>query len=229
MSGPEHDEEDGVLQRTVSAADASPLRTPAGSSVFNWRGAGTAADAAPDTTAQTQSQPEEEETMATGKKKRAPRKTSSGSPQLQICSALLQKRPGTRRHCAGAAGPDHGADLQRAEQREVARRVAWIEKDQVYRLTKTGKDWVAAATGTEEPAAPTASKPKRKGGHRRGRTAKRKEVDTSPATDEADTTFRCAVMSDGCFFISKEGVTLELDADEHKQMLHYLERMAEPA
>jgi hypothetical protein len=36
-------------------------------------------------------------------------------------------------------------------------------------------------------------------------------------------------MSDGCFFISKEGVTLELDADEHKQMLHYLERMAEPA
>jgi hypothetical protein len=183
MSGPDHKAADGVVQRTVSAADAPPLQARAGSSVFNWRRHG--GGAAPDTTADTQSQPEEEETMATAKKKRAPRKNSSGSPQLQICSALLQND--LARDAIAQALPDlTTAQISSALNNAKSHgRVAWIEKDQVYRLTKTGKAWVAAATGTEEPAAPTAGKTRRKGGHRRGRTAKarpRKWIRLQPPT-----------------------------------------------
>ena len=30
-------------------------------------------------------------------------------------------------------------------------------------------------------------------------------------TTQAENTFRCAVMSDGCFFITKDGTTIELE------------------
>jgi hypothetical protein len=81
-----------------------------------------------------------------------------------------------------------------------------------------------AAAGEEAGAAE--EKPARRTRTHRPRRAEVEQVDTSPVVDEAESIFRCAVMSDGCFFVSKEGVTIELEPDEHKQMLHYLERMA---
>jgi pyruvate/2-oxoglutarate dehydrogenase complex dihydrolipoamide acyltransferase (E2) component len=81
------------VQRTVNAEDASRLHTPAASTVFNWRGAGQAPAPAPAPTAEPEQQHEEEkEPVATTPKKRAKRtrKSSNGSPQLQICTLLLQ-------------------------------------------------------------------------------------------------------------------------------------------
>jgi hypothetical protein len=43
----------------------------------------------------------------------------------------------------------------------------------------------------------------------------------------APLSFRCAVYSDGAFFIAKGDQSIELDAKEHAWMLRYLERMAE--
>jgi DNA-binding PadR family transcriptional regulator len=220
----EQDQDDGPVQRTVNAEDASRLHTPAASTVFNWRGAGQAPAPAPAPTAEPEQQHEEEkEPVATTPKKRAKRarNSSDGSPQLLICSGLLQNDL-TREQVAEAFSELSTSQISSALNNAKSHgRIAWIEKDGVYRLTKTGKEWVQAAAGEESPPEPT----RRKAAHRRGR-AKRDEVDTSPAVDEAESVFRCAVMSDGCFFVSKEGVTIELEPDEHKQMLHYLERMA---
>lgn len=225
------DEDDTPVQRIVAATavDGSPLHTAAASSVFNWRGTGAAAAQEPEPTSAPLPPPEEEKPMATIKKKRAARKSSGGSPQLQICSALLQF--GTMpREALAAWGEEVGlAAAQISSALNNAKSLGRLIKgDDGYELTEDGRAWLAAA-GVEPAPEKSTRRSTRKTAHRRGRT-KREKVDTHPAEEEtADATFRCAVMSDGCFFISKEGQILELTADEHRQMLHYLERMAEPA
>ncbi|MCC2673077.1 MAG: hypothetical protein K0R58_24 [Ramlibacter sp.] len=238
MSDPD-DQEDGVQQRLVSAADSSPLHSAAASSVFNWRGAGSAAAAAPTPPAAEEPQ-EQEETMVTTKK-RAARGAQKDAlpPQVQICMALRAGGDLTRNALA-----EHCSDLTSAQISQALHYMAAKDRVQVvkvavdgrivktFRLTKAGTAWLQAATDGE---APVEKEPARKKSAGRGRAHARKprkpkaeEVDTSPAEDD-ETTFRCAVLSDGAFFLTKDGTTIELDADEHAQMLHYLERMAEPA
>lgn len=229
MSDPESPD-DIVTQRTVSAAEAPPLRSAAASSVFNWG----AVSATPEPTAAPASQPQEEQPMATEHKNRTARtrKSRNGTPQLQVCSALLQNdlsREAIAEACSGLGSAQISSALNNAK---AHGRIAWIEKDGVYRISKAGKEWVSAAGDTDQAEAkPVRRATAHKTAHRRRKPAQRSEVDTSPneeAQDTADATFRCAVMSDGCFFVSKEGLILELTKEGHMQMLRYLERMAEP-
>lgn len=175
------------------------------------------------------------------KKKRAARAANHGGPQIQICSALAQHGELTREALAEALPDLTGMQISSALNNARAnKRVVWVDKKQVYRLTGIGEEWVGRAgrdgptTETPpEPAPAAADKP----AQRRARSARAMQpVDTSPQPDqlwiagvptEIDPTFRCAVMSDGCFFITKGGKEIELTSEEHAQMLHYLERMAD--
>lgn len=235
-----------VTQRIVSAADASPLHTHAASSVFtSWMKPGTVPPtateepherhdtppAASTPASQTTTTKEQEEPMAQRNGAARSRKSAGGSPQLQICTALLQND--LERDAIPAAVPGLSA-AQISSALHTAKSHKRVKvKDGAYTLTPAGRAWVEAAGGGE-PAAPAkperAAGTKRSAAHRRHRRARRPEpsageVDTSPT--DAAATFRCAVMSDGCFFITKDGTTIELEPEEHKQMLHYLERMAE--
>jgi hypothetical protein len=176
--------------------------------------------------------------MATSSRKRPARarKSTGSSPQLQICRVLLLKnrhlsRDGIAEACGELSAAQISSALNNAKAHKRVELVEDEEAGKVFRLTKAGAAWVTAAT-SEQPS--HEAKPQKRGAagrksaHRRAREPKAQEVDTRPPTEEEPTeaTFRCAVMSDGCFFISKGDVSLELTAEEHKQMLHYQERMA---
>lgn len=250
MTDPDdQDSDDTPDQRVVSAADSSPLRTTAASSVFtSWMKPGTAPPAvedepaaddppAPTTNPTTTG---EDETMATRKKagaKRTRKANKGGSPQLQICSALLEHGHLSREQIAEACSDLNGAQISSALNNAKSHgRVEYVEYDEagkVFQLTKVGKAWIATAIG-EQP--PEEAAPKKRGAAgrskahaRRGRKVKEEATEPPAAEDEDTPSFRCAVMSDGCFFIAKDGNTIELEPEEHKQMLHYLERMAETA
>lgn len=231
-AAPDDDDSDGVEQRVVSATDAPPPATSAASSVFNWRGAGTAAAAAPEPDPDPQSppprQPQEEETMPRHKAARVMRRKP-----IPLILQLL----------AGGDLPrgDIGEQLQLAPS-VLSRNLAKLKDDGLavvvgdnFRITKAGRE--SLGTPEDEPAparkARAASTGRGKKHARRGRKKVEQsaaELDTSPiASAKDEDAFRCAVMSDGCFWITKEGTSIELAPAEHAQMLHYLERMAEAA
>jgi hypothetical protein len=236
MKGPDDDEGDDVIQRRVAAADASPLYTPAGSSVFNWRGGtGTAAPSAnahtdtdedeDDTTPSQQPQEQEKPTMPTTRH-RAPR-SGPGSPQVQLCTALLQNGDLTNEQLAKVLPQFNVGQIRGAINNATANERVKLKGD-AHHLTAKGKAWLQAAGIVNPAAAEKPASPSQK------TAAAQPPVDTTPPsvdTSQAgqEPTFRCAVMSDGAFFISKGGTHIELDAMEHAQMLHYLERMAVPA
>ena len=164
--------------------------------------------------------------MATRKLNGAARAKNSkrGSPQLSVCTLLLQEDLG-RDALAEKLSDLTSAQISSALNNSKGQgRIAWIEKDQVYRLTTAGKEWVGGAGGEPAPK-------RRKAGTKKAHTRKAKkpavQVDTSPPEQESESTFRCAVMSDGSFFISRDETAIELTPQEHAHMLRYLERMAE--
>lgn len=248
MNDPDHqddvdDQDDGVQQRVVSAGAAAHPPTTAASSVFNWRGAGAAP--APALDSDSERSPEspppptttEDETMVTKKKGAArARKSKQGNPQRLVCGALLQHGELSREAIAEALTELTSAQISSAlNNAKSHKRVAWAESKQTYSLTAAGKEWLGAAdpAAAQEPAASKTRGGRKTTAHRRGRAAaKEANLDTSPPTNEVEeevSDFRCAVLSDGCFFISKDGAVIELTVKEHRQMLAYQERMAEAA
>jgi hypothetical protein len=237
VSPPDQDD-DGAQQRTGSAEAIPGFKAPGASSVFNWRAAGHApaegpGDAATNHTAADAAQPpEKEEAMATGKKARRGRKASGASPQFKICAALLAHGNLDRDELLANLDSVTRAQLASALNNAKTHNRIRFEQDK-FHLTKEGKDWVTGGANLDNQQ-PPARKPRKAAGksaaHRRSqrRAEPMQDVDTSPPPD-AEPDFRCAVMSDGAFFISKDGNVIELDADEHRRMLAYLERMAEPA
>lgn len=231
------DLEDGVDQRTVSADAAPPLRIAAASSVFNWRGPGTAAatqeepaaDPPPEADLPPTTTPEKEEPMAQKKRGAAgATRSKRGGPQMEICQ-LLATGDHAREAIASALPRLQAAQISSALNNSKSQgRIAWIEKEQVYRLTAAGKEWVGAAADGDDQA-PATKTTKRSAGrskaHARQRAAKEQPQEPE-GSDTSPPAFRCGVMSDGCFFITKDGNAIELDAGEHAQMLAYLERMA---
>lgn len=145
-------------------------------------------------------------------------------PQLLVCRALLEEDQ-TRTALAAALPDLTSAQISGALNNAKAHdRIVWIESDQAFRLTKAGREWLAPTESAAPPERKTRAAKTRGSAHQRRARKPSKKVDTSPTDDEA--AFRCAVISDGAFFISKDGVVIELDAGEHRQMLDYLERMA---
>lgn len=222
--------DDDHVDLTTHVTTAPP--TQVGSSVFNWSGSGTstADDAAHEPTTDTPEEGDaptrdrEEKPMATRKRKTAAREraSSNGSPQLALCQALLQHGDLGRDELSEQL-PDI-TDRQFASALNNAKskgRIVWLEKGQVFHLTKAGNEWASSAgtAGEESPAPQRKPRAKKTGTTHRRRKATRtkpqaeEEVDTSPT----DPSFRCAVMSDGAFFISKGDAVIELDADEHRR------------
>lgn len=81
----------------------------------------------------------------------------------------------------------------------------------VWRLTATGTAWLQAPAG--KPAEPAPRAPRKP---------------TTAAAAPQAAAFRCAVANDGGFFLSKAGQQIDLEPAEFRQMVHYLDRMAEP-
>jgi len=155
------------------------------------------------------------------------RRSKFGGPQGAVCTALTGGDL-SREAIAQALDGLNSAQISSALNNAKSQgRVIWIEKDQVFRLTAAGREWVAAVTGgtTEETPKTTKRSAGRSKAHARQRAAK-EQPQESEGSDTSPPAFRCGVMSDGCFFITKDGIGIELDAGEHAQMLAYLERMA---
>jgi hypothetical protein len=243
MNGPE-DEGDGVIQRRVHAADASPLRSPVASSVFNWRGAGSTTTTAepdpdPEAAGAASQPPQEEEQMATNKKRDGRARKPNGNPQQVVCCALRAaghlSRAAIADACSALTATQISQALNYLKKHERVEHVEDGEGGKAFQLTEAGEAWLAAALG-EQPAQATA-KPKR-GAAGRSKAHARRPVRTKDAPAEpvaskqagapaVDPSFRCAVISDGGFWITKQGVELELTVDEHRHMVRYQERMAE--
>lgn len=155
-------------------------------------------------------------------------KSGNGTPQLQICSALLQKGPMNRKDL-GVFGEEVGlssAQISSALNNAKSHKRVTCDADGVYGITELGTTWLQAETGEREPPRTTARASRKTA---RRRAAKRKEVDTSPTEDEDDgPTFLCSVISNGSFWLSKGDAEITLTKEEHAEMLHYLERMAAP-
>jgi DNA-binding PadR family transcriptional regulator len=235
QDGPE-DDQDGVQQRTVSASDSEPVRTAAPNSVFALGGAVASGDRAiePDppeqfvpasTSIPQPPQPEEEKPMPRNAR-RTRRKPIPMILQLLAGGELPKKDIGEKLELAASVLYKNLGKLKDDGL------VALIGDN--YRITKAGREALGSDATEAKPDRRRGAAGRRSSAHKRMRRAARaqaSEVDTSQneAKETAEATFRCAVMSDGCFFITKEGVSLELNAEEHAQMLHYLERMAEAA
>lgn len=232
------------VQRTVSAAGAPPLALNPDSNPFtSWRRPGSPApivdtDEEP---AAANDNDEESSTVArepTQKKPRKPRAAKPTSPQFQLC-ALLLDGDRTREELLADVSANRNAFNQAIFNAKASGRVEFLEKSGKYHLTKVGREWV---TGGATAAPAPARKAKPRAAAKKVRAAKPHKVAAAAPTAQApsstgvtvlDTSpqvltppsFRCAVISDGGFWLTKNGVEIELTLDEHRQMVRYQERM----
>lgn len=168
-----------------------------------------------------------------------PATTKPTSPQFQICAALLAHGDMPREKLFKKVKIDDTKSFSNAIVN--ARLVGRIEtlEDKSLHLTDVGKEWVSGGANLDNQRRATHSPAKVVTGKR---THKAKDLPQSEQkrvgvvavrngkpvdAAAAPTSFRCAVYSDGVFFLEKGGQRIELEADEHAWMLRYLERMAE--
>jgi hypothetical protein len=187
--------------------------------------------------------PEEQPVVKPSKRTRA---TGEASPRFKVLSTLMARGdldpPALIKH----TGLDSKQIGNATYQARIAGQIAWIDKDGVWRITAAGKEWASGGANLDHQqragkTSPARVKTARRQKPRRGKDLAPDEqqragvvaVDgrgrpTAPTATDAPRTFRCAIFNDGSFFITKNGTEIELDAGEHKQLLHYLERLAEP-
>jgi hypothetical protein len=163
------------------------------------------------------------------------RKTARGSPQLHICSVLLQGD--LTFDAIGKASPK----LQRSQIYSALNNARQHQRITVnsagaFQLTNTGKEWVKAAGVDIAPAPqpkPAPTPPVRKPADPSTATTSRVEapaqqralapatVDTSPMP-AAQSGVRFALDSDGRFWITKNGVVISLEGHEFEFMEKYM-------
>lgn len=172
-------------------------------------------------------------------------KAARGGRNIQqvICLVLIGKGPLTREQLAAESGLE-GASLSNAIfNAKATGRIAFVEKSSTFRITKEGRAWCEGKASSDDAPPPKATK--RAAKKARAPRAPKRNVETAPAMTAAPAprgrfgstelstavvlqpSFKCAVFSDGGFFLAKGEARIELDAQEHAQMLRYLERMAE--
>lgn len=242
-------DDDPPVRRIVDAATAPPVATGAPASVFQWWGAGVKPAAVEDAQLDEQEPPptaapaptEEPSMPKPGPRKQ--RATKAQSPQFQICTALLAGDL-TREELAAAVDAK-GAQLHQATfgAKKVGR-IVFLEKTEKFHLTREGKDWVTgganlaaqrAATAPAPAPTPQARRARRKAAAKRAKVRKALPAalpSPPPPPAAAVATppsggYRCAVDNGGRFTLEKGGVRIELDVDEHRDMLRYLDRMGE--
>ncbi|MFC5498160.1 hypothetical protein ACFPOE_11490 [Caenimonas terrae] len=225
------------VQRTVAAASA-PSVVPKNAFHLPFLRAGSAAPEVHDDSAA--AQPPEENTMP--KQPRAERKarpTKAASPRFQICALLMAKGPLTREQLLEDVSAERTAFYNAVFNAKKAEHITFHEKDGTYRITKAGKEWTTGGGNLDNQQADAAPKdtPRAKPGRtvRKPSAASTAQLAPAARTDLAirtfepvvERSFRCAVFSDGGFHLTKNGVSIDLTAAEHAEMLRYQERMAE--
>lgn len=148
--------------------------------------------------------------------------TKGSSPQFQVCAALLAHGPMKKDALRSKVKINDDKSFSNAcSQARIGDR---IEKgnDGTYRITAKGKEWVSGGANLMNQ--------KRSAPAKVALAARTRQVKESSSSEQqrpgAPKTFRCAVFSDGGFFLAKGDQRIELEPAEHMQMLDYLERMA---
>lgn len=215
---------DFAVQRVVNAATAPRPETTAPNSPFNWRGTGG--------TPATEGEQQEPDTEPAPSK--PARRTAGANPQFRICSVLMAKGDRTRDELLEDTGSERNAFTQALFAAKTKGRVELVEQSGKFRITDQGREWATGGANIfEKPVGPSPALVKRSrrepaqvGGELPGDEQERLGV--VPATNAAKREpFRCWVDNYGGFTVTKNGNKVELDADEHKAMLTYLDRMGQ--
>jgi hypothetical protein len=250
-------DDDPVVRRVVSAASA-PSAMPEGAvvSAFNlphlarYQRDGGAQEPS---TEPNDDEQHEEQPMPAGDNKPA----AARNVQQRLCEVLAASdRPLEQPQIVKALSDLTSGQVSSGLWNLSATSRAKRDNSSRWSITSDGRKWLKAKQSGEEGAKPeaAAAAPKKKRGRpaksaapaKRAKKAKvtekrpkraartpapRAEPPTPPSNNRAiqlPRTFRCAVFSDGGFMLAKGDMHIELDAAEHRQMLAYIERMAEP-
>jgi hypothetical protein len=189
-------------------------------------------------------------------KTRKPRTTNGSSPQFQICALLMSQGDLSREELLAQASCDRQQAYSAIHNAKNMGRIVFVEKTSKYRITAEGKEWTSGGANLDNQRAATSSPREVKRGRRQARErsaglpkaekarlgvvdvradgSPKRPASTAIALSSQiqvieERSFRCAVFNDGSFHLTKNGLSIELDAAEHGQMLRYLERMAEQA
>lgn len=235
------------IKRVVPATSApSPFQHPY---VPTGRAAGSADtstdEPAADPTTEEMSMPRE----SAAPKPRKTKATKASSAQFQICSLLMAKGDLTRDELLADVSADRTAFNNAIFNAKAAGRIVFLEKEGKYRITATGRAWTSGGANLDnQRASPPPTKPTRRKGAAKAKAPKAKRQAKTPAPGTApapaagaavattgphafqvvqERSFRCAVISDGGFFLAKNGQQIDLTPTEHAEMLRYLDRMAD--
>jgi hypothetical protein len=184
----------------------------------------------------------EEGDMPKDKKAGAPRNVQRRVIEVLKASGKPITQPEIAKLLPDLDGKQLGNALFNASANSRAKR----DNSQRWTITPRGREWLQdreedaqerapapAKAKTKAPAKRAAKKAARKAVVVKRALVRRQEVESTPPSKlsanqvPASRTFRCAVISDGGFMLAKGGVQIELEPAEHKEMLAYLERMAE--
>jgi hypothetical protein len=244
-----------VMQRTVPAASA-PSVVPANAFVLPWKAAGSAAASTDEPAAADNTEEKTDmrkKKTADAPTARAPKKqpTRGTSARFQICSLLLAKGDLSRAELLEDVSADRQAIYNAFFSGKKDGHIVFVTGTDKWHLTAAGKAWT---TGGANLVNQQASSPPPKATRRKKEAAAKapRETKTTPAASPVlaatvmalvndkqpgaivdriqvvqERSFRCAVFSDGGFQLAKNGQAVDLTAAESKEMLRYLERMAE--
>jgi hypothetical protein len=177
------------------------------------------------------------------KKRRAATKAypaRGAGPQFQIACVLLN---------ADATREDLVAKLQDLDAQSLSnalwslktKKRASKDGEGTWSLTPAGRAWATGGANLDNQRASAAPPPSPAAVKRSRRepavlaqdlsAGEQRRLGVVPAVVEpvARPSFRCAVISDGGFFIEKNGNRIDLEPDESRAMVRYLDRMADQA
>lgn len=249
--GPVVDLPDDDAETAVKPAAEPPVLSPF--AILSRPAAGSA-DPSADASLPTPSRKNAMPKKAESDKPRKARTTKAASPRFQICALLMAKGDLSREELLADVSADRTAFNNGMFNAKAAEHIVYIEKADKYHITAAGKEWASGGANlANQKAAAKApeAKPKRKARGKAGSTDEitAHTIDSPPAERRLTTlmqnqlaahgaaaiqvvqerSFRCAVISDGGFFLAKGDKQIDLTPTEHAEMLRYLDRMAEPA
>jgi hypothetical protein len=255
--GADDDEDDAFarpsVQRTVSAATAPsvvPLHAVASAFAHPFpAGTGSPDEDADQQPAATHHEEKIMPKTPVPAKPRKSRPTKGISARFQICALLLSKGDLSTEELKADVSAEPRAFQNAIYNAKGARHITFSASADKWHLTSEGKDWTSGGANLDNHRAAPAPSPTRKAAtpaqakrakpgqriKKAPRTVKTAAAEPSFATTVAtrpfepviERSFRCAVFSDGGFFLAKGDQKIELTAAEHSEMLRYQERMCE--
>jgi hypothetical protein len=186
--------------------------------------------------------------------KRTTKTTHAATPLLQVCAALLAGDL-TQPELAAAVTLERAQLHQATFYAKKNGRIVWLEKTSKFHLTKEGRAWATGEASIKDQLRTSIARNEAAGKPRKVKAAPApapapaeeaaihvgaadvtaRGIETravalpAPTPIVPEASFRCAVFSDGGFHLAKSGQQIDLSPQECRQMLNYLERLAESA